>query len=147
MADESDCMNALATLVGTILYPLGVSGPTALSPINGALTDIQRGWPIPAILDGAMVAGQVLVTVFKEAGMNRLSGGNLDPDIQIPPPPLTLAASVAGNVATFSGTCAAGQLAGVEINPTNAARYGTFAWTHAVAATDTPLSVAGALAL
>ncbi len=158
MADTSDAQAALVLLVGGVLYPAGLAGAggydqaggydlgslaygelanLVTSSVAGLPVRIYRGWPVAEQLDVDLDNGIAHVTVFEHAGMTRISGGSLDPDISIPAV-CTLSASVTGNVVTFSGSCAAGQLAGIE--------FGGASWYYPVQATDTPLLVAEALA-
>jgi hypothetical protein len=158
MADTSDVQAALVLLLGSVLYPAGLAGAggydqaggydvgslaygdlanLVTSSAAGLPVRIYRGWPVAEQLDIDLNNGIAHVTVFEQTGMTRLSGGNLDPDISIPVV-CTLAASATGNVVTFSGACAAGQLAGVEV--------GGASWYYPVQAMDTPLVVAEALA-
>ena len=158
MADTSDVQAALVLLVGGVLYPAGLAGAggydqaggydvgslaygdlakLVTSSAAGLPVRIYRGWPVAEQLDIDLDNGIAHVTVFEQSGMTRLLGGNLDPDISIPAVS-TLSASVTGNVVTFSGACAAGQLAGVE--------FGGASWYYPVQATDTPVVVAEALA-
>ncbi len=158
MADTSDVQAALVLLVGSMLYPAGLAGAggydqaggydlgslaygdlanLVTSSTAGLPVRIYRGWPVAEQLDIDLDNGIAHVTIFEQSGMSRLPGGNLDPDISIPVVS-TLSASVTGNVVTFSGSCAAGQLAGVE--------FGGASWYYPVQASDTPLVVAEALA-
>lgn len=158
MADTSDVQAALVLLVGGVLYPAGLAGAggydqtggydlgsLAYGDLSNLVTSsaadvpvrVYRGWPVAEQLDIDLDNGIAHMTVFEQSGMARLSGGNLDPDISIPAA-CALSASVTGNVVTFSGACAAGQLAGVE--------FGGSSWYYPVQATDTPVVVAEALA-
>lgn len=134
MADKSDVEAALVTLAAGALYP---SGPGEAC-VAGVPVRVYRGWPNAEQLDPDVQAGTAHVTVFEAAGFTRLGAGGLDHAMSVRASPATLAARVAGPVVTFSGTAAASQLAGVA--------FGGQSWVYAVQASDTPLSVAQALA-
>ncbi len=159
MADTSDVQAALVRLAGSILYPVGLPGVggydqaggydlgwlaygdianLAASSAAGLPVRIYRGWPVAEQLDTDLANAIAHVTVFEQIGTTRLTGGNLDPEISVSTP-CTLTASVAGNTITFSGSCSAGQLAGVE--------FGGASWYYRVQSTDTPLTVAQALSV
>ncbi len=134
MADKSEVEGALATLAASALYPAGPSGAC----VAGLPVRVYRGWPTAEQLDQDVQAGTAHVTVFEAAGFTRLGTGDLDHEISVQAAPATLAATVAGSVVRFAGVAASGQLAGVA--------FGGQSWVYAVQASDTPLSVARALA-
>ena len=110
MADQADAELALALLAANALYPAGLAGPSAI----GAATRIFRGWPNAAALDNDLAAGRVNVTVFPAPGATRVT--TRYPAIaQATPATPSLTVSVAGSVATFAGSAAAGQLAGLLV--------------------------------
>ncbi len=132
MADVSDVENALVAAASAAL-----TGPTGASILAHAV-NVDRGWPNSDALDAALAQGVVTITVAPMDGMVR-NTTRYEPVPQvIAEPPCTLAATVAGSTATFSGTCAVGQVAGVS--------YGGQVWAYAVQGTDTPASVTAVLA-
>ena len=125
MADQSDVENALVALVA----------PPALAV--AATARIYRGWPSTAALDADLAAGLTNVSVFPAPGVKRSTrylAREVDVSQQIP----TLTASVAGQVVSFGGTAALGQVAAVQI--------GRLGFTYRTQAGDSPASVAAALA-
>lgn len=138
MADLADVSTALVNLASAALYPSGVSSPTATSPVTGTICDIRRGWPLPQVVDAAMAAQQVLVTVHPEAGMAReTSRYPLEWTGPLPAAP-TLTVSVSGSAVTWAGVPAPGQLTGVLVD---GAPY-----AYAVLAGDTLTSIAANVA-
>jgi len=62
MADLSDVINGLKSVIVATLYPNGTGTPT--SPINNASTVIYGGWPVSKDLDDALAEGKVTVSIF-----------------------------------------------------------------------------------
>lgn len=134
MADQSDVEQVLAAIAAGVLYPQGADAPC----IAGVPCRIHRGWPDAATLDADLAAGRVTVTVVGDARNQRTTTRYPDewrPARQMVP---VLQVSVQGNAATFSGTAALGQLAGILADGV--------AVVHRTLASDTPASVAAALA-
>ena len=134
MADQSDVEQALAAIVSGVLYPLGINSPSLIAlPCR-----VHRGWPDAATLDADLLAGRVTVTVAGDARGQRNT--TRYPDEWRPTRTVTpaLLVSVAGNAATFSGSAAVGQLAGVLADQVAA--------VHRTILGDTPDTVASALA-
>ena len=113
MADQADVENSLVNIVTGVLYPSGVSGPSAVSPINGAVTSISRGWPVPATLDAILTAKGVLVRVYPEPGMTRNTTRYAPAWKQRPAVVPTLTASVTGPIVTFGGIGSAAHVAAI----------------------------------
>lgn len=133
MADLSAVEQALAALVGGIVYP------TPGTSITGSVVKIYRGWPAPEALNNDLGAGTCNVSIYSLPGGSRnVSRYSRDWQQVAAPAAPTLTASASGNTVTFGGTAAAGQLAALA-----AERIG---WVHAVQATDTPATVTAALA-
>lgn len=63
MADLSDVLTALGTLIGTALYPSGASGENP-SPVAGIPVRVEMGWPSPQSLDSAVIAGKAHVSIY-----------------------------------------------------------------------------------
>ncbi|HEX3350139.1 MAG TPA: hypothetical protein VHS58_18775, partial [Acetobacteraceae bacterium] len=134
MADQSDVETALAALVSATLYPNGA----AAASVVGSTVRIYRGWPNQTALNADLANGVVNVTVFPEVGHQR-NTTRFPPDYVIPIPAVpTLAVTCAGTTATFAGSAAAGQLAGLLAN--------NVAAVHRTATGDTPEMVAAVLA-
>lgn len=134
MADQADVEAALASLVANALYPNGTAAPSVI----GNTCRVYRGCPAAPTLDADLAAGTLHVSVTAAEGP--VKNVTRYPRVWVPvtPVPATLQVTVADSTASFSGNCAAGQLAGV------AANGGLFA--YAVQATDTPPTVASNLA-
>lgn len=134
MADQADVETALASLVANALYPNGTTAPSAI----GSLCRIYRGFPAAPALDADLASGVLHVSVAAVAG--RVKNVTRYPRswVAVAPVPATLAVAVGNISATFSGKCAAGQLAGVAV------AGGLF--PYAVQASDTPATVASNLA-
>ena len=60
MASLEDISNALALIIQDAVYPLGLESP---SVINNNVR-IFMGWPIPKELDEALVANEVMISIF-----------------------------------------------------------------------------------
>lgn len=134
MADQADVETALASLVANALYPNG----TASACVIGNVCRVYRGSPNAPALDADLAAGNLHVSVAADAG--RMRNVTRYPRVwtTVAPVPATLSVSVVAAAARFTGSCALGQLAGVE------ADGGLFA--YAVQASDTPDTVASNLA-
>jgi hypothetical protein len=135
MADQSDVEAALAAIVGGALYPNGIGAACAVA---GAICRIYRGWPTPAALDADLAAGRVNVSVAAVAGSARVTTRYPDRWQVLRTITPSLVATVAGGVATFSGSAAPGQLAALLVDGRAA--------IHRTESGDTPASVAAALA-
>lgn len=133
MADLSDVEATLVALVTDALYPDGPATPTRV----GADCRIFRGWPTPAGLDLDLKAGRVNVSIFPDTTSGQLTTRYLS-EWRGKSVAASLLASVSGNVITFSGDAALGQLAGIRI--------GDHAYVYRTAGADTPASVAANLA-
>lgn len=133
MADLSDVENVLVSLITQIVYPNGTAADSAV----GQPCRVFRGWPIPANLDADLKADVVNISVFPldmEQNLTRYS-----PDWhELPDPPVRLTMSVTGQTVTIGG---------VTSCPLNAAiLVEGKAYVHPLQATDTPTSIATALA-
>ncbi len=133
MADQSDVEAAIVAAVTAILYPNGTSADGLL----GQTVKIYRGWPHTAALRSDLAAGTLNVTVFPKAHTSRNTtrwAEGLVPTATAAP---SLTVSVNGTSATFAGSAAAGQLAGLLVN--------SLAVVHRTVAGDTPDLVAATL--
>ncbi|MBX5454344.1 MAG: hypothetical protein K6U10_10445 [Acidobacteriia bacterium] len=134
MADQSDVETALVNAIAQAIYPEGPGFPGVIS----APCRIYRGWPDSAALDNDLKAGWVNISVFPLSVGMRNTTRYMDFWQLLADQPPTLGVDVTGTTATFSGTAQAGQLAGLLVNNS--------AFVYLVQATDTPASVAAALA-
>ena len=134
MADQADVENALAALVANALYPDG----TNAASVTGQVCKVYRGYPNPPALDADLAAGITHVSVMAGGGAVRNVTRYPRQWRVVKPVAQVLSVAVQGVSATFSGTCAVGQLAGVLVNEQ------TFA--YAVQANDGPATVASNLA-
>lgn len=134
MADQSDVENALAALVANALYPNGTSAPS----VNGTVYRVYRGAPASPVLDADLAQGAVHISVSANASRVRDATRYPRHWVSVKPVSAVLSVAVANVTATFLGTCAVGQLAGVVVNET--------AFPCAVQASDTPFTVASNLA-
>lgn len=136
MADESDVETALVALLVAAFYPSGTTSPSA---ITGSPTiSIDRGWPTEADVRKAVNGGIQLVRVHAIPGMSRNASRYEWQWISQTPATPTLTVTFAANVLTISGTVTAGEIVGVI--------SAGEPYTYTVLATDTPDSIAEALA-
>ena len=133
MADLADVMNALVALVDATLYPNGDTSPS----LTGATYKIYPGQPVPAQLDTDLAAGTINVSVYPLDGEFNTTRFPRDWH-QATPPAITLAAAVAGDTVTLSGTVSMPQNVGLLVDGE--------AYVHGVAAGDTLATIATALA-
>jgi|SRR5882724_37042 len=99
MADLSDVMVALDSLVTSYVYPNGTSQPS----VAGVDITILQGWPIPAALDTALDNGTAVISIYptmvsREMGMF-LREWQIS-SVAVP----TLTAAVVNNTITIGGT-------------------------------------------
>lgn len=134
MADQADVENALTALVSNALYPEGGSAPS----VTGRVYRVYRGYPASPVLDADLAEGVVHVSVAPAGGEVRNVSRYPRVWKEVAPVTQALDVAVEGLTATFSGTCAVGQLAGVMANETS--------FAYAVQATDSPATVASNLA-
>lgn len=99
---------------------------------------VYRGWPAANILDATMKAAGSVVTVYFRPGFARDTTRNPGAEYPQPLTAPSLTVAVAGQAATFAGTCSTDQIAGVAAGVTG--------WGYRCIAGDTPASVATALA-
>jgi hypothetical protein len=134
MADQADVESALAAIVANALYPNG----TGAASVIGAECRVYRGFPTARALDADLSSGVLNVSV--SSGSEALKNVTRYPrQWQVAKPVAQLlSVAVSGQSATFSGTCALGQLAGVIVNDTP--------FPYAVQASDSLATVASNLA-
>jgi hypothetical protein len=132
LADLSDVEGALLGALIGLAYPAGLTAPSILgSPIR-----LYRGWPITAALTADIAAGTANVSVFAVPGGTR-NTTRWGVQTAITPTPPALTVSVVPPSASFAGTAAAGQLAGILADQV--------AYIYQVQAEDSPSLVAAAL--
>jgi hypothetical protein len=134
MADQSDVEAALAHLVSGVIYPQGTNAPSIL----GVDCRIYRGWPNSAALNADLAAKRVNITVFPEPRQQLNTTRWSDEFMPVAAVAPTLTVSVDGNAATFGGSAAPGQVAGLLAD--------NMAVVHRTEAGDTPAMVAAILA-
>lgn len=141
MADLSDVERALVDLIAAALVKPGSAPylPGAIAETTtGQAVRVFRGWPLADQFNRDLAAGIATVSVFSRAGMTRRMTCYPRNPAVLAPATNTLTAAVAGNVVTFGGQAAAGQLAGVLVNGA--------VHTYPVKATDTLSIIAASLA-
>ncbi|MBW4036873.1 MAG: hypothetical protein HIU90_15515 [Proteobacteria bacterium] len=139
MADQADVENALAALVATAVYPNGTGEVSAVVGPGGAVTcRVYRGLPNGPALEADLAQGVMHATVFTADPV--VKNTTRFPRVwqAVAPVPATLSVMIGNQAATFSGVCAAGQLAGIAVEGA--------IFPYAVQARDTPPTVASNLA-
>jgi hypothetical protein len=139
MADLSDVEAALVNTITGIMYPSGTASPSALP--GEQVAELFRGWPNSTSLSTNLTAGIVSVNVYALPNHSRLTTRYPTAWHPAEGGQTALSLSVTKNsatTATFSGTCSAGQLAGVMLD--------NIASVYQVKNSDTPTTVAAALA-
>ena len=144
MADLSDVEGALVGLVANAIYPSGTTAPS----VCGTTVKTYRGWPSATALDNDLSgpnpkpdgwAPTANVSVFPISGMTRVTTRFPRKWLADGPGPTTITATVInGNTLTLAGAAGLAQLVGVRV-------LGQ-AYVYAATATDTPATVAAALA-
>jgi hypothetical protein len=132
MADISDVEIAAVDILVAAFYPNGPAGTSAA----GTTCRIYRGWPQPAALNADLANNTVNITVCPGAGPDEILPCYLDEDLKTPPA-CTLTAAAAGDTATFGGTPAIGQIAGILADG--------IPYAYPVAAGDSTQQIAAAL--
>ena len=133
MADQSDVEVALVQAIAAVLYPEGISTPSAVGP----QCRIFRGWPTAAALNADLLAGVVNVTVFPDGSHPHDTTRYPDELKLITQNTPTLAITAAGTAATVSGVADPGQVAGILVD--------NIAVVHRTQTGDTPELVAATL--
>lgn len=139
MADQADVENALVSLIATAAYPAGTAADSAIAGPAGPVTcRVYRGMPNAPSLEADLARGVMHATVFATPDPVRNVTRYPREWQEVRPVPATLEVAANATAATFSGSCAAGQLAGVALDGT--------IFPYAVQARDTPATVASNLA-
>lgn len=125
MSDLVDVQNQLVTLISQILYPNGISGPTAPA-ITGLPTIVYPGWPTSAALDADLAAlpcdgkpntgkGKIHITVYPTK-MERKTTRFKEFWQPVSKPVHTLNLVIAGQNVTVGGTVSAPQNVMLMVN-------------------------------
>lgn len=133
MADLSDVENAIISLVNQTVYPNGTAQASAI----GIPCRIARGWPEPVQIDTDMAAKKAFISVYPlqiEQNVSRFARTWQ----QLSLPSITLTAAVSDKSVTFSGTVTPPLNVAVVVSGA--------AYIYAAQTTDTPVSIATALA-
>lgn len=135
MADLSDVETVMAAYVGGVVYPSGSGGASAI----GAPCQIERGWPNAVALDASLKAGNVTISVYAQQATERVTSRFQSQWQQLTQPAVTLTATVAGLSITIGGAVSAStQVVAIKAN--------NLAYTYTAQSTDTPATIAAALA-
>ena len=138
MADQSDVENALVAAITSTIYPNGSSAASIIQCAGFAITvRIYRGWPVSATLHADLGNGVANVSVFPSGEPRATTRYPTNWNVTTASTP-TLSVSVVANAVTFSGSTAAGQMAGLAVNGST--------YVYLVQAGDTTALVAAALA-
>ena len=136
MADQSDVETALVRVIAGTIYPDGSDGDSTIGT-PPALCRIYRGWPTAAALQADLAAGIVNVSVFPSGAPRDTTRYPARWTVTTDSRP-TLTVVVRRNIVTFTGTPAAGQMAGIAVDGTS--------FVYLVQAGDTTALIAAALA-
>jgi hypothetical protein len=133
MADQADVETALVSIISNALYPNGTAAASAV----GNTCRVYRGFPTAPSLDTDLATGALHVSVMATGAVKNVTRY---PQIwqAVAPVAPTLTVLLGQQSASFTGTCAIGQLAGVAVNGAT--------FPYAVQATDSPATVASNLA-
>ncbi|MHA3052523.1 hypothetical protein [Acinetobacter sp. ANC 4640] len=134
MADLSDVMNQIVGMTATAVYPNGTANPS----VANVGVKVYAGWPVPNVLEADLAQGKAHVSVYSLATERKTSRHIGRPWQVAQDPVTTITATISGTSATLAGTITTPQNVGLNVNKK--------AYIHAVQATDTPTSIATALA-
>jgi hypothetical protein len=156
VADLSDVETTLVGVLAGIIYPAPYNSgdyqasnalaafppPTSTTPappLVPIITKTYRGWPEEATMDADLAIGRAHVSVFPEQGMTQITTRYFPvDDAAVEIPAATLGWTVAGNVATLTGTVTVPQNIAIVVDG--------FGIAYAVQANDTLPAAAAALA-
>lgn len=145
MADISDVETAMVGLISGFLQ-LGsnyLPGSIVASPNTAMNCKVARGWaPLTSDLDRDLANGVTNITVFPVAGATRRATRYVPEWRPAAPVTPTLVANLTGSRVIFSGTSGINQVVGIRFG----AGIVRPAYTYRPVVTDTPLSIAAALA-
>lgn len=134
MADQSNVEAAIVSIIANALYPQGDTAPSSV----GYACKIYRGWPRSPNLDTDLSDNITNISVY--TADSPVKNVTKYPRIwqTISPATGTLFVEMDGGVASFSGHCSTGQLAGVMVDGQT--------YSYAVQANDSPQTVASNIA-
>jgi hypothetical protein len=133
MAELSEVEQILVSTITQLVYPNGTAAASAV----GQPCKVYRGWPIPTNLTADLKANFVNISVFPLDVEQNLTRYTTEWQ-ELPSPPISLTMTVTGQTVTIAGmpTC-----------PLNVAvMVNSKAYIYSLQATDTPTSIATALA-
>lgn len=134
MADLADVEAALAGIAANAVYPSGTAAPSVL----GVDCKIYRGWPLSPVLDVDLAQGMAHVSVSATETPAKITTRYPRIWQALSPASGSLAVSVSGVSASFSGSCSTGLLAGLLVDGQS--------YAYAVQANDNAQTVASNLA-
>ncbi len=134
MATEAMVLAALEQAVVAAVYPAGFPGTS----VTGTPIPVYPGWPVEGALRQALAARETNVSIYTMPSMFRRTTRWQPLPAVVAAPDCTLLAANAPGTVTWSGTCAIGQVAGIQADATG--------YSFGVGAADTPATVAAALA-
>lgn len=145
MADALDVSNTLVGMISGALFPNGTSQPC----IAGVPVIVYAGWPDPDTLDADMQGmnnnvptARVHVSVYPSPNAKRTTKYRNEYMTPVSSNPATLTLTVNANTVTIGGTVSTPQNVGLLVGGYQA----QLPYTYAVQPTDTPATVASALA-
>lgn len=116
MADQADVETALVAAIAAAIYPNGATAASVLGQ-SAATCRVYRGWPATASLNADLADGIVNVSVFPSGPPRNTTRYPAQWTVTAAVAP-TLSIVVRHNIVTFTGTPAAGQMAGVAVDGT-----------------------------
>jgi hypothetical protein len=136
MADYTDVETVLQTIIGGIVYP----NTTAQPSIAGVDIRVIRGWPSGPQLDADLGAGKVVVSIFSQMNVERITTRYPTERKTVTAPVTTFTAAVNRDTVTIGGVAGGPQYVTVILdNP-------AIAFSYAIQPNDTPASIAAGLA-
>lgn len=124
MADISDVLDAIATIVSAACYPNGTTKPS----VTGNTITIGQGWPLPTDLDTAFKSDppQSFVSIYPTAGASGAEQVTADP-VVIVAPVHGMSASITDSTATITGSPNVGEYLTLVVNNTKTYSYAAVA--------------------
>jgi hypothetical protein len=122
MADISDVMDAISTIVSAACYPNGTSNPS----ISGNTITIGQGWPLPTDLDTAFksVPPQSFISIFPMAGASSVEQVTADPVVIVAPVHgMSASVDTTGQIVTVTGVPNVGEYLTLVVSHTRSYSY------------------------
>jgi hypothetical protein len=133
--DLADVENALVSLLDGVIYPNGDGQPSAVT----TTVRIGRGWPVASDLNADLANSIAVISVYPLPNMTSMCSRYRPDWTPLPSPPNTLSLLISANEATISGSVTIGaQRIGI--------RHSGVVYTYSIQLTDTPATIAAALA-